>query len=117
AGARDPGTIDHAIVRARNHLLSLQSPDGWWKAELQTNVTMDAEDLMLREFLGVRDPGPTERAAKWIRSQQRGDGSWAKFFEGPGDLSTTVEAYVALRLAGDAPELQHMRRAAAFVRA
>jgi squalene-hopene/tetraprenyl-beta-curcumene cyclase len=35
----------------------------------------------------------------------------------PGDLSTTIEAYVALRLAGDGPETEHMRAAAAFVRA
>jgi squalene-hopene/tetraprenyl-beta-curcumene cyclase len=112
----EPDALDGAIARAQVHLLALQSPAGWWKAELQTNVTMDAEDLLLREFLGIRDPGLTGRAAAWIRSQQRSDGSWAKFYEGPGDLSTTVEAYVALRLAGDTPEDEHMRSAAAFVR-
>ena len=32
-----------------------RADDGWWKGDLETNVTMDAEDLMLREFLGVRD--------------------------------------------------------------
>jgi squalene-hopene/tetraprenyl-beta-curcumene cyclase len=73
--------------------------------------------LLLREFLGIRDPDLTARAARWIRSQQRADGSWANFFEGPGDLSTTVEAYVALRLAGDLPQAEHMQSAAAFVRA
>ncbi|HLY48275.1 MAG TPA: squalene--hopene cyclase, partial [Solirubrobacteraceae bacterium] len=52
----------------------------------------------------------------WIRSQQRADGSWAKFAGGPGDLSTTIEAYVALRLAGDPPEAEHMRAASSFVR-
>ncbi len=41
------------------------------------------------------------RAARCIRSQQRADGTWATFHGGPGDLSATVEAYVALRLAGD----------------
>ncbi|HTX31875.1 MAG TPA: squalene--hopene cyclase [Solirubrobacteraceae bacterium] len=105
-----------AITRAREHLLSLQDAQGWWKAELETNVTMDAEDLLLREFLGISDPALTERAARWIRSKQRADGSWAKFWDGPGDLSTTAEAYVALRLAGDAPEAGHMRAASAFVR-
>jgi squalene-hopene/tetraprenyl-beta-curcumene cyclase len=105
-----------AIERATEHLLSLQHPDGWWKGELETNVTMDAEDLLLREFLGIRDAGLTERTARWIRSRQRPDGSWANFHGGPGDLSTTVEAYVALRLAGDDPGLDHMRRAAAFIR-
>ncbi|MUN36233.1 squalene--hopene cyclase [Actinomadura litoris] len=101
---------------AREHLLGLQSPEGWWKGELQTNVTMDAEDLLLREFLGVRDEEETREAARWIRSQQREDGTWANFFGGPPDLSTTVEAYVALRLAGDPTGADHMRRAAAYVR-
>ncbi len=106
-----------ALVRAREHLLSLQSTGGWWKGELQTNVTMDAEDLLLREFLGIRVPDATERSAAWIRSQQNGDGSWSNFRGGPGDLSSTIEAYVALRLAGDDPAAEHMRAAAAFARA
>jgi squalene-hopene/tetraprenyl-beta-curcumene cyclase len=106
-----------ALARARDHLLGLQHPDGWWKGELETNVTMDAEDLLLREFLGIRQPEATERAARWIRTQQRDDGTWANFYGGPGDLSTTIEAYVALRLAGDPPEADHMRAAAAWIRA
>ena len=106
-----------ALRRACDHLLSLQHPDGWWKAELETNVTMDAEDLMLRHFLGISDPGITEPAARWIRSNQRPDGTWGTFLGAPGDLSTTVEAYVALRLAGDAPDDPHMRVAASWVRA
>src|SRR5437588_9719126 len=87
-----------ALGRAREHLLSLQHAAGWWKGELETNVTMDAEDLLLREFLGIRQPDATDRSARWIRSKLREDGSWANFFGGPGDLSTTIEAYVALRL-------------------
>jgi squalene-hopene/tetraprenyl-beta-curcumene cyclase len=105
---------DGALHRACEHLLSLQHPDGWWKAELQTNVTMDAEDLLLREFLGIRDVQKLARAANWIRSQQNDDGSWSIFYGGPGDLSTTIEAYVALRLAGDTPDEEHMRAACAF---
>ncbi|MCO6009769.1 squalene--hopene cyclase [Actinoallomurus purpureus] len=103
-----------ALKAACDHLLGLQSPEGWWKAELQTNVTMDAEDLLLREFLGVRTPEDTAEAARWIRSEQREDGSWANFHDGPGDLSTTIEAYAALRLAGDPADAPHMRSAAAF---
>jgi squalene-hopene/tetraprenyl-beta-curcumene cyclase len=106
-----------ALQRACEHLLSLQDAAGWWQGELQTNVTMDAEDMLLREFLGVRRADETERSAAWIRSQQREDGTWGNFHGAPGELSTTIEAYWALRLAGDGPELEHMRRAAAFVRA
>ena len=53
---------------------------------------MDAEDLLLRQFLGIRGAQETDEAARWIRSQQRADGTWATFHGGPGDLSTTVEA-------------------------
>ncbi len=105
-----------ALRRACDHLFSLQSPSGWWKGELETNVTMDAEDLLMREFLGIRTDSQTAESAAWIRSQQRSDGSWANFYEGPADLSTTLEAYVALRLAGDEPTSAHMAKAAAFVR-
>ncbi|MGC8627602.1 MAG: squalene--hopene cyclase [Acidimicrobiales bacterium] len=105
-----------AARRASEHLKSLQSPNGWWKGELETNVTMDAEDLLLRYFLGILSPATLSETAKWVRSKQRPDGPWATFYGGPGDLSTTVEAYVALRLAGDSPDEAHMAAAAAWVR-
>jgi squalene-hopene/tetraprenyl-beta-curcumene cyclase len=116
--ARSSGTqatARDALDRATRHLLSLQYEQGWWQGELETNVTMDAEDLLLREFLGVRTADETSAAARWIRSCQRADGTWANFSGGDGDLSTTVEAYVALRLAGDTPDESHMTRAAAWI--
>jgi squalene-hopene/tetraprenyl-beta-curcumene cyclase len=116
--AAAPATITsragEALERAVELLRSKQDPNGWWKGELETNVTMDAEDLLLREFLGIRTASETAEAARWIRSQQRTDGSWANFHGGPGDLSTTVEAYVALRLAGDGVDADHMVRAREF---
>ena len=105
-----------ALERATQHLAVLQNPGGWWQGELATNVTMDAEDLMLREFLGVRTEEETDAAARWIRSAQRPDGTWANFHGGDGDLSTTVEAYLALRLAGDQPADEHMSSAASWIR-
>ena len=96
-------------------MLGLQHAEGWWQGELETNVTMDAEDLLLREFLGVADDAAIAAAARWIRSQQRDDGTWANFYGGPGDLSTTVEAYLALRLAGDDPDAPHMKQACAWI--
>ncbi|MGO9187913.1 MAG: squalene--hopene cyclase [Streptosporangiaceae bacterium] len=103
------------LERARDHALGLQHAEGWWQGELETNVTMDAEDLLLREFLGVADDAAIAAAARWIRSQQRDDGTWANFYGGPGDLSTTVEAYLALRLAGDEPDAPHMKQACAWI--
>ena len=111
----DADTLDDALRRAQEHLRGRQAPEGWWKGELATNVTMDAEDLLLRQFLGILRPDQLDAAARWIRSQQRDDGTWANFYGGPGDLSTTIEAYAALRLAGDTTDADHMARAREFV--
>jgi squalene-hopene/tetraprenyl-beta-curcumene cyclase len=110
-----PEAARAALERAVDALFALQSEAGWWKGELETNVTMDAEDLFLREFLGISDPRITEGAANWIRSQQRDDGTWATFFGGPPELSTTVEAYWALKLGGDPVDAPHMHKAAAYI--
>lgn len=112
---RDREAAERAAERGREYLLSIQDKDGWWKGDLETNVTMDAEDMLLRQFLRIREPRRTEETARWIRSQQRADGTWATFHDGPADLSTTIEAYVALKLAGDAPGAEHMRKAREFV--
>jgi squalene-hopene/tetraprenyl-beta-curcumene cyclase len=107
---------ERATLRGAEHLLSRQDAAGWWKGDLETNVTMDAEDLLLRQFLGILDAHTTEAAALFIRGEQRADGTWATFHQGPGELSATIEAYVALRLAGDSPEAEHMARASEWVR-
>ncbi|MGY3205564.1 squalene--hopene cyclase [Streptomyces sp. TE5632] len=114
AGA--PDIAAGAMRRATEFLLSRQDDQGWWKGDLETNVTMDAEDLLLRHFLGILDEETTHAAALFIRGEQREDGTWATFHEGPGELSATIEAYVALRLAGDPPDAPHMARASAWVR-
>jgi squalene-hopene/tetraprenyl-beta-curcumene cyclase len=111
AGARG------ALERACKYLFATQDSRGFWKGELETNVTMDAEDLLLREFLGIRTDDETKQAAVWIRSQQHADGAWGTFHGGPAELSTTIEAYVALRLAGDPVDAPHMRRACEQIRA
>ncbi len=112
AGALSAGTLSRAVAR----LTELQHPLGWWKGELETNVSMDAEDMLLRHFLGIVDPQRRAAVARWIAAKQDADGTWSSFFGGPPDLSVTVEAYVALRLAGHSSDLEAMRRAAAWVR-
>ncbi|MCL2780433.1 MAG: terpene cyclase/mutase family protein [Actinomycetia bacterium] len=110
-----PAAAAASTERARAHLLGLQDQAGWWRGLLRTNVTMDAEDLLLRKFLGILREEDLVPAARWIRSQQRPDGSWATFEGGPADLSTTIEAYVALRLAGDGADDAHLAQAREFI--
>jgi squalene-hopene/tetraprenyl-beta-curcumene cyclase len=115
-----PRTDTRARARAARdaasaHLLAIADPAGWWNGELETNVTMDAEDLLMRQFLGVRTAELTQAVARRIRAAQRPDGTWANGHDAPADLSTTIEAYVALRLAGDGPDEPWMVRAREFV--
>jgi len=110
-GGPDLLPVLRALERACRHLLSLQNEAGWWKGELETNICMEAEDLLLREFLGIRGAAETEPTAAWIRSKQLTDGGWPIFHGGRADLSATVEAYVSLRLAGDPADAHHLRRA------
>ncbi|MFF3485311.1 squalene--hopene cyclase [Streptomyces sp. NPDC002701] len=105
-----------AAARATDLLLSLQHRDGWWKGDFETNVTMETEDLLLREFLDIRTSEQTLATAAWIRSKQRSDGTWSTHPGGPADLSTTIEGYIGLRLAGDDVRAPHMAHAAAWIR-
>ncbi|CAM5456634.1 Squalene--hopene cyclase OS=Streptomyces tendae OX=1932 GN=shc PE=3 SV=1 [Streptomyces tendae] len=103
AAAGVPEAAARATRRATDFLLSQQDAQGWWKGDLETNVTMDAEDLLLRQFLGIQDAETTRAAALFIRGEQREDGTWATFYGGP---RRTVHHHRGLRgitLAGDAP--------------
>jgi squalene-hopene/tetraprenyl-beta-curcumene cyclase len=107
-------SLDAAVERGTERLLSLQHPDGWWQGELESNATMIAEHLFLLHFLGLRDAETDRLLANELLARRRDDGTWSIWFEGPADLSVTVEAYTALKLAGvDAGEAtrDYIRRA------
>jgi squalene-hopene/tetraprenyl-beta-curcumene cyclase len=107
-------SLDTAVERGAERLLSLQHPDGWWKGELESNATMIAEHLFLLHFLGLRDPETDRLLANELLARRRDDGTWSIWCEGPADLSVTVEAYTALKLAGvDAGDAsrEYIRRA------
>ncbi len=92
-------TIEHGVAR----LLELQRPDGVWVGELESNVTMTAQHLFWRHYLGLRSPGEDRAIANELLARMRDDGTWSIWFEGPPDLSTSIEAYVALRMCGVDP--------------
>jgi squalene-hopene/tetraprenyl-beta-curcumene cyclase len=112
--------LDTAVDLGAERLLSLQHPDGWWKGELESNATMIAEHLFLLHFLGLRDAETDRLLANELLARRRADGTWSIWFEGPADLSVTVEAYTALKLAGvDAGDAtrQYIRRSGGVARA
>ena len=95
--------LDAAIDRGTRRLLELQRPDGVWVGELESNVTMTAQHLFWNHLLGLRTPDMDRRIANELMARMRDDGTWSIWFEGPPDLSTSVEAYVALRMCGVDP--------------
>jgi squalene-hopene/tetraprenyl-beta-curcumene cyclase len=105
--------LDAAIERGTRRLLELQRPDGIWVGELESNVTMTAQHLFWHHYLDLRTPELDRRIANELMARMRDDGTWSIWFEGPPDLSTSIEAYVACRLAGVDPgprALEFIRR-------
>jgi squalene-hopene/tetraprenyl-beta-curcumene cyclase len=92
--------LDETIGRSQEYLLSLQSPEGYWWAELESNVTITAEVVLLHKIWGTDATRPLPKIEKYLRSQQRAHGGWELFYGDGGELSTTVEAYMALKLLG-----------------
>jgi squalene-hopene/tetraprenyl-beta-curcumene cyclase len=105
--------LDLAIERGTRRLLELQRPGGVWVGELESNVTMTAQHLFWHHALGLRTPDLDRRIANELAARMRDDGTWAIWLGGPADLSTSIEAYVALRMCGVDPgprALEHIRR-------
>jgi len=77
---------------------------------------MTAEHVLLLRFLGAEIAPLKAGATKHLLVNQRSDGSWALYHEGPADLSTTIEAYVALKVLGVDSSTPEMERALAVIR-
>ena len=92
--------VQQAIAASQNHLLSLQYPEGYWWAELESNVTITAEVVLLHKIWGTDQQRPLHKVETYLRSQQRDHGGWELYSGDGGELSTSVEAYMALRLLG-----------------
>jgi squalene-hopene/tetraprenyl-beta-curcumene cyclase len=112
---RTTNNLTDSIKSAQNYLFSLQYPDGYWWAELESNVTITAEAVLLHKIWGTDKTRPLHKAGKYLRSQQRENGSWELHYGDGGDLNSTVEAYMALRLLGAAKDDSDLIRAKEFI--
>ncbi|MBY0229432.1 MAG: squalene--hopene cyclase [Gemmataceae bacterium] len=97
------------------HLLSLQRDDGHWVGELEGDTILESEYILLLAFLGREGEETTKRCARYIERQQRADGSWSNYPDGPYEPSVSVKAYFALKLAGRDPGAPHMAKARACI--
>ncbi|HEX2769808.1 MAG TPA: squalene--hopene cyclase, partial [Geobacteraceae bacterium] len=107
--------LDIVIERSRDFFFREQLPAGYWWAELESNVTITSEYIMLFHFLGIVKKERERKMANYLLSKQTKEGFWTIYYGGPGDISTTVEAYFALKLAGYAADHPAMAKARAFI--
>src|SRR3954469_18359149 len=106
-----PARLAAAIDRARDCLLSLQHPSGFWRGELQGDSILESEYLLMKFILAQEDDPELPLIANYLRRLQQPDGGWNMYPGGKADLSGTVKAYFALKLMGDDPTAPHMTRA------
>jgi squalene-hopene/tetraprenyl-beta-curcumene cyclase len=118
ANAAQRASASAVTQRASRIMLARQDSAGRWTGRSVGDVTLDAEALLVREFLGAARPEVTKAAAQQIRSMQQPEGNWIGGAEPgrPGDLAASVLAYLALRLAGDSPDAYHLAVAAGWIR-
>jgi squalene-hopene/tetraprenyl-beta-curcumene cyclase len=109
--ARLEQPLDQAIAAAGRALLEKQQPDGHWVFELEADATIPAEYILLNHYLDELEPELEKKICAYLRRVQNPDGGWPLFYRGESDVSATVKAYYALKLAGESIDATHMRRA------
>lgn len=107
--------VDSVVHQAGLGLRERQEDDGHWVFEFEADATIPAEYILLKHFIDDIDPGKEAKIARYLRRIQKADGGWPLFEGGTTNLSATVKAYYALKLAGDDVQAPHMRRARAKI--
>jgi len=92
--------VDSAIVHARDFLLGLQHPDGYWCGELEADAMLEADYIQLHTLLETGDPGRLHRAFTEMMRYQNEDGSWSIYPGGPGNISLSVKCYFSAKIMG-----------------
>ena len=108
---KDISLLDSVIGEARGALGQRRRPDGHWVFDLEADATIPSEYIMLGHYLDEREPDVEAQLAEYIRGLQEDHGGWPLFHRGDFDMSASVKAYFALKLAGDDIESPHMKRA------
>lgn len=89
--------LEKEIYRRCNELISLQNQDGTWSFCFENSVITDAFMLMMTQTLEMNNERLILQLTDRIFSQQSDDGLWRIYpDEKDGNLSSTIQAYVAL---------------------
>jgi squalene-hopene/tetraprenyl-beta-curcumene cyclase len=108
ATARVDESLGESIARAAAGVRARQSEEGYWCYELEADCTIPAEYILMTHFMDEVDEALERKIVAYIRSKQGEHDGWPLYHGGEFDLSATVKAYYALKLAGDAPDAPHM---------
>lgn len=104
--------IEEALRRSQGWLLSRQhQEEGYWVADLEADTTLISEYLMLRRFIDRVDEERERKIVRYLRATQLEDGGWPIYSGGPSEISTSVKAYFALKLAGISAQEPYLMRA------
>ena len=112
---RSEDEIATTLESATGQLLNRQHQEGYWVYELEADVTIPSEYLLLQLYLGKTNHRVQSQISRYLLRIQNPDGSWPLFHEGEGNISATVKAYFALKLAGQNPGTEPMRRAREWI--
>ena len=107
--------LDGAIERAKDRLLSLQHGEGYWVFELEADCTIPSEYILMMHYMDEIDEDLQAKIANFLRAHQSEDGSYPLFRGGPGDISCTIKAYYALKMAGDSIDSPHLKKAREWI--
>jgi squalene-hopene/tetraprenyl-beta-curcumene cyclase len=107
-----------ALTLSTQAISDLQKPDGHWVGDLLADTTLVSDYILLQLWLYPPDENgwnpPTlarvQRAAQAILEQQRPQGGFNIYPQGDADVSASVKAYTALKLAGIDPGSEAMLR-------
>lgn len=102
------GRVEGSIASAQDWLLDCQAADGHWCAELEGDTILESEYLIYLHFIDIFDSVKARKLANYILSKLLLEGGLATYPGGPMDLSASVKAYLALKMAGDSTETPHM---------
>jgi squalene-hopene/tetraprenyl-beta-curcumene cyclase len=100
-----------AVERAKNALFSDQHPEGYWFYELEGDCTVPAEYIMMMHYMDEIEADLQQKLAVYLRRHQNEAGGWPLYYGGKTDISCTVKAYYALKMAGDDINEEHMVKA------